>query len=363
MRADFFVVLLCLGIFTLALDLVLEELPRYLHAMVRSDQRRKVPIFAAELDGSIFFAGAWTRKCLDIGEACAVESAARHHPGMWVVLFLDAPDRDGGHGRRDGGGAGVAADQCRTLEALLDMNNVHVRRLSLDELFARTPLKHWRAQDPAAEGRLERLSEAVRFALLWKYGGAYADLDAIVRKPLTKLRNCVIERGPEERDPPVVSGSLLVFDRWHPLMELCMEEMARQYHDSRHLVRSVSDALVRTLRDHYVCERYGSVEFAPARELRCADGRSRVTVLPREAFFDATLHSAAADVRRPNATARSYVVKVRRRPSLAVASDRASVGSALEARRNCPRIDRLAQKNALVPLTTILRTPVASRNE
>nr|XP_050035578.1 lactosylceramide 4-alpha-galactosyltransferase-like [Dermacentor andersoni] len=361
MRADFFVVLLCLGIFTLVLDLVLEELPRYLHAMVRSDQRRKVPVFAAELDGSIFFAGAWTQKCLDIGEACAVESAARHHPGMWVVLFLDGPDRDGGHGRTDGGGAGVAADQCRTLEALLDMNNVHVRRLSLDELFARTPLKkknfsvvlrrHWRAQDPAAEGRLERLSDAVRFALLWKYGGAYADLDAIVRKPLTKLRNCVIERGPEGRDPPVVSGSLLVFERGHPLMELCMEEMARQYHDSRHLVHSVSDAVVRTLRDHYVCERHGSVEFAPARELRCADGRSRVTVLPREAFFDATPHgaAAAANVRHPNATARSYVVNVRRHSSLAAASDRASVGSALEARRNCPRIDRLAQKNALVP--------------
>ncbi|KAH7954975.1 hypothetical protein HPB49_023520 [Dermacentor silvarum] len=220
MRSDFVVVLLCLGIFTLAVDMVLEALPRYLHEMFRSDQRRRAPVFAAELDGSIFFAGAWTQKCLDIGEACAVESAARHHPGMWVVLFLDSPDRDGGHDERDRGGVAVSADRCRTLEALLDMNNVHVRRINLDELFARTPLKYWRAQDPAGEGRLERLSDAVRFALLWKYGGAYADLDVIFRKPLTKLRNCVGERGPEGRDPPVVSGSLLIFERGHPLMEV-----------------------------------------------------------------------------------------------------------------------------------------------
>ncbi|XP_037568160.1 lactosylceramide 4-alpha-galactosyltransferase [Dermacentor silvarum] len=214
--------------------------------------------------------------------------------------------------------------------------------------------RYWRAQDPAGEGRLERLSDAVRFALLWKYGGAYADLDVIFRKPLTKLRNCVGERGPEGRDPPVVSGSLLIFERGHPLMELCMEEMARQYHDSRHLVHSVSDAIVRTLRDHYVCERHGSVEFAPARELRCADGRSRVTVLPREAFFDAhnrTRHGAAADAIRDfnsSAAASSYVVNVRRHPSIA---DCASAGSALEdeARRHCPRICRLAKKSALVP--------------
>ncbi|KAH6936065.1 hypothetical protein HPB50_013052 [Hyalomma asiaticum] len=258
MRGDFFVVLLCLGIFTLVVDVALEALPRYLHAMVRSDRRRRAPpVFAAELDGSIFFSGGWTQKCLDFAEACAVESAAHHHPGMWVVIFLDVPDRDGGD-RVEGDGP-ESSNQCSTLEALLDIKNVHVRRINLDELFARTPLKYWRAQNPG-ERHPERLRDAVRFALLWKYGGVYADLDIIVKRPLTKLRNCVGERKPEDHGAPFVSRSLLVFDRRHPLMEMCMEEMARQYHDSRLLVHPVSEAIVQSLRDHYVCERHDSKE-------------------------------------------------------------------------------------------------------
>ncbi|KAH7969704.1 hypothetical protein HPB52_021586 [Rhipicephalus sanguineus] len=211
---------------------------------------------------------------------------------------------------------------------------------------------YWRAQNPG-ETHLERLGDAVRFALLWKYGGAYVDLDIVLKKPLTKLRNCV----GEEREPPIISGSLLIFERGHPLMEMCMEEMARQYHGSRLLLHSVSEAIARSLRDRYVCERHDSEQFAPARELRCADGRSRVTVLPLEVFFDArnrTRRVAAAESVRNfiiGATARSYVERAGHHSELVVPSERAIAGSPLgsEARRYCPRTNRLAKKGARAP--------------
>ncbi|KAL1445544.1 hypothetical protein MTO96_044961 [Rhipicephalus appendiculatus] len=133
---------------------------------------------------------------------------------------------------------------------------------------------------------------------------------------------------------------------------MCMEEMARQYHDSRLLVHSVSEAIARSLREHYVCERHNSERFASVRELRCADGRSRVTVLPLDAFFDVhnrTRRVAAADAVRnfiSGVTARSYVEQAGRHSEFPVLSERAIAGSPLgsEARRLCPRTYDLAKK-------------------
>ncbi|XP_077519753.1 lactosylceramide 4-alpha-galactosyltransferase-like [Amblyomma americanum] len=344
MRSDFLVALLCLGIFTLVVDVVLEALPTYLIAMAPSGKPRKGPHSAGDLDGSFFFAGARTSRCLGHREACAVEAAARHHRTTRVVLFLDGPHRSGGHG------VGIPLSDCRTLEALLAFANVRVRRIHLDDLFARTPLRYWRAQSLVGR-HSERLSDAVRFALLWKHGGVYADLDVIVKKPLDGLRNCLGERGTEEADPAHVSGAVLVFEKGHPLMELCMEEMARQYQDSRLLIPLASGAIARTLRDHYVCGRHESAEFPPARELRCADGRSRVTVLPRDAFFaveayNETRHFGAAPDAILQAAARSYAVRAGRFPAR---SARGADGTSLEseARRHCPRIYRLVERDGI----------------
>ncbi|KAK8777200.1 hypothetical protein V5799_029455 [Amblyomma americanum] len=103
-----------------------------------------------------------------------------------------------------------------------------------------TACRYWRAQSLVGR-HSERLSDAVRFALLWKHGGVYADLDVIVKKPLDGLRNCLGERGTEEADPAHVSGAVLVFEKGHPLMEVSTRHKephkgplaARSFHSAR----------------------------------------------------------------------------------------------------------------------------------
>ncbi|XP_077557980.1 lactosylceramide 4-alpha-galactosyltransferase-like [Haemaphysalis longicornis] len=235
------------------------------------------------------------------------------------------------------------------MDALRRIANVRITRLDLADLFAGTPLRYWGANNPNGNGAAT-LARAARFALLWKYGGVYADLDVVVRRPvLGALRNCMGQRGGEERDSPTVSGAVLVFDKGHSLMELCMEDVARQHHDSRLLVISASEALARTLRDHYVCRRHESPQFAPARELRCADGPSWVTVMPQEAFFSYEAqnstppHLGAAHVRDTfHHGTRSYFVRQVWPSGLSARHDHGhpSWASRTEADLNCPHVYR-----------------------
>ncbi|KAL3196427.1 hypothetical protein MRX96_015480 [Rhipicephalus microplus] len=136
-----------------------------------------------------------------------------------------------------------------------------------------------------------------------------------------------------------------------------MEEMARQYYDSRLLVNSVSEAIAQSLREHYVCEGHDSNRFPPYRELRSADGRYRVTVLPLQPFFDVhnwTRRVAAAGPIRNfiiDATAKSYASQAGRHPKLPSLPARVVTRFPLksDAGHLCPRIFGLARKGAREP--------------
>ena len=112
-------------------------------------------------------------------QLCAIESAARIS-GLPVKVistakFLRTSEYSG---------------LCEVLTAL--GSKVQFFSINLDELFENTPLKHalekFRKLSPK-EFLGNWLSDLMRYALIYKYGGFYADLDVIFLKDLTKFKN------------------------------------------------------------------------------------------------------------------------------------------------------------------------------
>lgn len=65
-------------------------------------------------------------------------------------------------------------------------------------------------------------SDAVRVAILWKYGGLYLDLDVIVFRPLDCLRNTV---GLVDFLPNWVENGVMTFEAGHPFLQFLMKYM------------------------------------------------------------------------------------------------------------------------------------------
>lgn len=105
---------------------------------------------------------------------------------------------------------------------------------NLDFLVAKTPAESWYNEiksgnkDPGEIPLAQNLSNLIRLAILYKYGGVYIDTDFIVLQELTRLRNSI---GAQSIDPTSgvwtrINNAVMVFDRKHPLLFKFMEEFA-----------------------------------------------------------------------------------------------------------------------------------------
>ncbi|CAN7945934.1 unnamed protein product [Ixodes hexagonus] len=274
---------------------------------------------------AFFFVESSGRHCINYRQACAVESAALHHPSMTVQLLLTAAEHQ--------------LVRCPLLEALKTMNNFRVETLDLDTFFAESPLHLWYSTSSwnASRFKISHLSDAIRFLLVWKYGGVYCDLDIVVKRPFGHLRNSV---GEEEPGAPVCG--VLVFDRKHPFIRRCLEEFSEGYNPKR-WAHNGPGVIKRALAD-YSCHRQLSGL------LDCADrSGNRVAIQPEEAFYAVPYQKWQLffDRKYGNtvrlATKKSYLVHVWNALS---ARREAPVGSGsvydLEA-QNCPRTYALAK--------------------
>ncbi|XP_063099736.1 lactosylceramide 4-alpha-galactosyltransferase [Cavia porcellus] len=145
---------------------------------------------------------------------CAVESAARAHPEVLVVVLMK-----GLH-------PGAPLPRHLGISLLSCFPNVQLLPLDLDALFRGTPLAAWHAGlwqrwEPY---RLPVTSDAARLALLWKFGGIYLDTDFIVLRNLRNLSNTL---GTQSRY--VLNGAFLAFERRHEFLALCMRDFVANY--------------------------------------------------------------------------------------------------------------------------------------
>ncbi|CAK9133879.1 unnamed protein product [Ilex paraguariensis] len=166
-------------------------------------------------------------------------------------------------------------------------------------LFKNTPAESWLDdmksgnKDPGEIPLAQNLSNLIRLAVLYQYGGVYLDTDFIVLKDFSGLRNSV---GAQSTD---VSGkwtrlnnAVLVFDRNHPLLYKFIKEFANTFdgnrwgHNGPYLVSRVVEKVRKTR-------------------------GSRVTVLLPMAFYPVDWTKIAGFFTRPNDRAYSKWVEAK----------------------------------------------------
>ncbi|CAI9766224.1 unnamed protein product [Fraxinus pennsylvanica] len=125
---------------------------------------------------------------------------------------------------------------------------------NLYSLFNNTPSEKWfndiknGKRDPGEIPLAQNLSNLIRLAVLYKYGGVYLDTDFIVLKDFSGLRNSI---GAQSIDLngnwTRLNNAVLAFDKKHPLLYMFMEEFALTFdgnrwgHNGPYLVSRVVD--------------------------------------------------------------------------------------------------------------------------
>ncbi|KAK1563094.1 hypothetical protein Q3G72_022194 [Acer saccharum] len=156
-------------------------------------------------------------------EVLGLETFFKAHPhGCLMILSRTLDSRQG----------------YRVLKPLLD-RQVKLAAVTpdLSFLFKNTPAESWfdsiksGNKDPGEIPLAQNLSNLIRLAVLYKYGGVYLDTDFIILKSLKGLKNSI---GAQSTD--VVSGNwtrlnnaVLIFDMNHPLLLKFIEEFATTF--------------------------------------------------------------------------------------------------------------------------------------
>ncbi|XP_045604060.1 lactosylceramide 4-alpha-galactosyltransferase isoform X2 [Procambarus clarkii] len=142
---------------------------------------------------------------------CTVEAAALRHPDLPVTLFMTSP---------------VIRQSPLLLDLTTRFSNLRIFHLNLTQAFHGSRLEGWytRRKWEDSQWPLSHLTDGIRWLLLWKYGGVYLDLDALVLRSLAHLPNCAARES--ER---YVAAGVLKFTRAHPLLRACLNHFARHF--------------------------------------------------------------------------------------------------------------------------------------
>ena len=149
-------------------------------------------------------------------QLCAIESAAFHNPSANVYILTIR----------------AVADK-QYLRLFQIYKNIIWMKLVPNELFLDTPLMKWWQTGHLAQSKFmtAHLSDAVRLALLWKYGGFYSDLDTITIKSFQTLIG-VNGAGFLNGKMPSLANGFLHFNARHPFIHLVMTNFASDYQPS-----------------------------------------------------------------------------------------------------------------------------------
>ncbi|KAG8191999.1 hypothetical protein JTE90_001735 [Oedothorax gibbosus] len=160
----------------------------------------------------IFFVETSHSSTLNARQACAVESSARHNPSFQVTVLM-TPE--------------TPIDFGNSLMANLEkLSNVEIIRVDLESFLCRTPIWYWYISGKWKKSvwKASHLSDALRYFLIWNYGGIYLDMDIVMLRSMEKLRNTAITENWDR-----VASGILVFDKGHKLMRKCMLDFAQNY--------------------------------------------------------------------------------------------------------------------------------------
>lgn len=142
---------------------------------------------------NIFFLETSGDSCLTARQACSIESAARSNPYATISVHMEnsGPTKIANVKNEQTSQRRNCAITTRLFEEW--KHNVKLVREDLLQHLSNTPLwrLHQKNQLNQSVHPLTHRSDAVRVAMLWKYGGLYLDLDCLVFRPLYCLKNTV----------------------------------------------------------------------------------------------------------------------------------------------------------------------------
>eukprot|EP00736_Rhodelphis_marinus_P012286 Rmarinus@m.13262 len=165
---------------------------------------------------------------------CAIESAGRENPDAVVAVWANALQ---GHHL-------WSEDERRSLAG-----DIRFIPYQFHHVFRFTPLLQWYTEQYREEGFfLNNLSNAMRLALLYKYGGVYMDTDVLSLRSIVDVRNtvgaerneCLDEDKEIDADTHCSSDSgipytnslcnaVLSFDQGHPFLWALMQDFKNDY--------------------------------------------------------------------------------------------------------------------------------------
>jgi lactosylceramide 4-alpha-galactosyltransferase len=153
-------------------------------------------------------------------ECFSVESLFRSHPDACLVIVSNSMDSESGS---------------LVLKPFLDKRfKLIAIKPDFDYLFKDTHAEKWFKGlkkgnvSPGEVSLGQNMSNLLRLALLYKFGGIYMDTDVIVLKRFTKLRNVIGAQtiDLETRNWSRLNNAVLIFDKKHPLLFKFIEEFA-----------------------------------------------------------------------------------------------------------------------------------------
>ncbi|XP_047330120.1 lactosylceramide 4-alpha-galactosyltransferase-like [Impatiens glandulifera] len=152
----------------------------------------------------------------------AMESVFNSHPRGCLVILSKSMDTQNGS---------------QILKPIVDHGyKVLAVEPNLTFLFKDTPAETWLNAiktgliDPGKISLVQNLSNLMRLAVLYKYGGVYIDTDFIVLRNFSNLRNAIGAQGIDEfGNWTRLNNAVLVFDKNHELVYKFMEEFANNF--------------------------------------------------------------------------------------------------------------------------------------
>ncbi|XP_057462389.1 uncharacterized protein At4g19900-like [Actinidia eriantha] len=193
----------------------------------------------------IRFFMTWISSLASFGEreSLAIQSIFKSHPNGCLIIISNS------------------MDSRRGMQILRPFSEMGFRIIPIspdfDYLFKHTMAESWFGKlkrghiDPGGVSLGQNLSNLLRLALLYKYGGVYLDTDVIVLKSFTKLRNSIGAQtiDLETRNWSRLNNAVMVFDKNHPILSKFIEEFALTFdgnkwgHNGPYLVSRVISRL------------------------------------------------------------------------------------------------------------------------
>ncbi|XP_057756139.1 uncharacterized protein LOC130975347 [Arachis stenosperma] len=174
---------------------------------------------------STFFFAIWLSPAKNFGERefMTMDTLLKVHPQACLMILSRSMDSELGS---------------RILKPLIDLGlKVEAITPDLPFLVKNTPAKSWLEaikngnKDPGNIPLSQNLSNLMRLAMLYKYGGAYVDTDLIFVKDMSLLRNAIGAQAVDQETKKWLrlNNAVLIFDMNHPIVLEFLREFATTF--------------------------------------------------------------------------------------------------------------------------------------